>query len=410
MRHGTRHPHQAAGERAGGESAAAPELAGGRVDARLMASTESRGAEARAKIDLRFGSNAVRLSAGLWAVAGLVCLTFFVLAPGLWEHLEEFHPGADYRIAYDLSNDYWLWARYARWAVARDKALVIGDSVVWGQYVKSDQTLSHCLAEAVGDPQFANLGLDGAHPAALAGLLRYYGGDIANARVVLHCNLLWTASKKHDLRGEKEFRFNHPSLVPQFVPGIPCYTEPYSRRVGIAIERLAPFFGWTNHLRVAYLASSDLPTWTMEHPVADPVAALRPGLPPPDDALRHEPVPWTARGITRQDFAWVDLDTSLQWQCFRDALRTLRTRGNKVFVLVGPFNEHMLNEGSLAAYRARKEAVGAWLRENNVPCLVPDPLPSDLCADASHPLAEGYRLLARRLAGDAAFVRFAAGR
>jgi len=368
---------------------------------------QTQGARPGGGLDVRFGASALRLTGRQWAVAGLLVLAYVVFTPNLWERVENFHPPADYRIPYDLSNDYWLFSRYARRAASRGETLVVGDSVVWGQYVKRGETLSHFLGERAGETRFANLGLDGAHPVALAGLLRYYGTDIAGARVLLHSNLLWTASKKHDLTSEKEFRFNHPALAPQFVPSIPCYTESGSRRLGIAIERQVPFFAWANHLRVAYFGQMDLPTWTMEHPTACPPAAIRPAVLMTDDPLRHEPISWTARGIEKQDFAWVDLETSLQWRFFRQAIEVLQARGNKVFVLVGPFNEHMLNAESLKTYTARKRAVAAWLEANQIPHAAPPPLPSDLYADASHPLAEGYRLLARQLWENPEFARFA---
>jgi lysophospholipase L1-like esterase len=356
-------------------------------------------------IDLRFGSSAVRLSAAQWLVAGAIVAAFMLLAPTLWEKAEPFAPGADYRLPYSLSSDYWLYSRYARaTAAASDRVLVIGDSVIWGQYVANDQTLSHYLSrEAGGGARLANLGLDGAHPVALAGLLQYYGGDIAGRRVLLHCNLLWTASKKHDLQEKKEFRFNHPALVPQFVPEIPCYAETFSRRLSIAIDRRAPFSAWANHLRVAYLGQADLAAWTLQHPYENPVEALWPDLPRNDDRPQHDAAPWTERGIQRQSFAWVDLDGSLQWRCFRRTVEILRERGNQVFVLIGPFNEHMLEDANRAVYAERKRTVEAWLRENGVPCLAPDALPSHLYADASHPLSDGYALLARRLVEDKSF-------
>jgi hypothetical protein len=100
-------------------------------------------------------------------------------------------------------------------------------------------------------------------------------------------------------------------------------------------------------------------------------------------------------------FEWVDLDTSLQWNAFRRVLRTLRERGNDVFVILDPFNEHIVAEESQAPYRKLRDGVTAWLKENNIPHLVPDALPSLLYADASHPLTEGYALLAKRtLASD----------
>ena len=357
-------------------------------------------------IDLRFGSNAVRLSAAMWLVAGALFAAFTLFTPTLWEKAEPFSPGPDYRIPYALSSDYWHYRRYASEAAAADKTLVIGDSVIWGQYVAADQTLSHYLSRAAGGQKFANLGLDGAHPVALAGLMEYYGGDIAGRRVLLHCNLLWTASKKHDLQERKEFRFNHPSLVPQFTPEIPCYTENLSRRLSIVIERRSAFSAWANHLRVAYLDQMDLAAWTMQHPYDNPVAALWPRQLPTDSPPQHDAAPWTERGIQRQSFAWVDLEGSLQWQSFRRTVEILRERGNQVFVLIGPFNEHMLEDANRPVYADRQRAVEAWLRERGIPCLAPEPLPSHLYADASHPLSEGYALLARRLMEDTAFAKW----
>jgi hypothetical protein len=385
-----------------------------------QATSEVRGKEHHGVgIDLRLGSNAVRLSTAMWLIAGAIFVAFMLLAPTLWEKAEPFSPGPDYRIPYSLSSDYWLYSRYARIAAAAsDRILVIGDSVIWGQYVASGQTLSHYLNQETGGERFANLGLDGTHPAALAGLVEYYGGNIAGRRVLLHCNLLWTASKKHDLQERKEFRFNHPTLVPQFTPEIPCYAENLSRRLSIAIERRSPFSAWTNHLRVAYLGQTDLAAWTMQHPYENPVEALWPksegvrslngvGLQtpsPPDDRPQHDAAPWTERGIERQSLPWVDLDGSLQWRCFRRTVEILRERGNQVFVLVGPFNEHMLEEANLAVYAERKRGAETWLRENGVPCFAPETLPSNLYADASHPLSDGYALLARRLMEDKSFA------
>ena len=75
----------------------------------------------------------------------------------------------------------------------------------------------------------------------------------------------------------------------------------------------------------------------------------------------------------------------------------LRDRGNDVLVIVTPFNEHMIADQSLAGYPAIRSGVAAWLSEKCVPYVAPDKLPSELYADASHPLTAGYELLARHL-------------
>jgi len=84
----------------------------------------------------------------------------------------------------------------------------------------------------------------------------------------------------------------------------------------------------------------------------------------------------------------------------------LRERGNQVFVVVGPFNEHMLTEAGQRGYARQKHQVAEWLAEEGVSHCVPPPLASELYADASHPTAAGYAQLARLLAEQPAFTDF----
>jgi hypothetical protein len=342
-------------------------------------------------------SNAIRLTGRQWIGLGLFMAAVYLIVPAVWPRVEKFELEPDYRIPYDLSADYWLYQRHARVAAARYETLVVGDSVVWGQYVTRDQTLTHYLNLQAGGERFANLGLDGSHPAALAGLLEHYGAALSGKNVILHCNPLWMSSSKHDLRGEEEFRFNHAALVPQFSPRIPCYREDTSDRLKIVIERNVPFESWTNHLQHAYFEHNSIPAWMLDHPYENPLAAVTLAVPPSDNQLRHEPISWTEKGIRKQEFAWVGLDGSFQWRMFRRAVEILQARGNRVFVILGPFNEHMLTESSLGRYKTLVGGIEAWLREKKVPCVVPEVLPTEQYADASHPLREGYALLARRL-------------
>ncbi len=362
-----------------------------------------------------FASNEVRLSPRQWLVVLLILSLLFYLTPVLWERIEPLELEPDYRTPYRLGNDYWVYNRYCRRVCSQDQTLVVGDSVIWGHYVGKQQTLPHYLNELAGREQFANLGVDGTHPAAMLGLVKYYGRDISQKNVILHCNLLWTGDERRDLQNDEEQSFNHPRLVPQFFPRIPCYEESLSRKLGIVIARRVPLFGWANHLRIAYFEDepelrrwTDFPTWTIAHPYANPAGAVTLELPSPDEPPSPQPVaePWTDKGIVPRSFPWVELETSLQWRFFRQTVEILRARGNRVFVLVGPFNEHMLTPESLEIYKKRQHEVEARLQHNKVPYYVPPALPSHYYADASHPLAEGYRLLAERLLTDPAFIDF----
>ena len=344
-----------------------------------------------------FTSHGVRLNRTHWIIVGIFTIALYALTPWIWKRAEKFEIDRDYRMPFVLSNDYWQYERYAQVAAEKYDTVVLGDSVIWGQYVTREQTLTHYLNELAGSERFANLGLDGSHPMALAGLIEDYGGAIRGKNVILNCNALWMSSTKHDLNIKEEFRFNHPRLVPQFSPCIPCYKEDMSTRLGVEVERRIPFNAWTGHLQSAYFEQSDIPAWTLEHPYACPLGAVTMRVPPSDNQLRHEPIAWTERGVKKQDFPFVNLDDSLQWGAFRRAVAILQQRGNKVFVLVGPFNEHMLNEKSKDAYEKTKTGITAWLKANGVPHFVPATLPSETYADASHPLSDGYRQLAKEL-------------
>ncbi len=348
-------------------------------------------------------SNAVWLTLHQWIMVGLILVALLVTAPSLWKQIEPFDPGPDYRLPYALGSDYWLYARHSRAAGHREKIPVIGDSVIWGHYVRPDQTLSHYLNEAIGDERFANLGLDGAHPAALHGLIEHYSPGLSARPVVLQFNPLWLSSPKHDLQTTKEFHFNHPRLVPQFGGEIPCYRAPFSDRLGVVIERHVPFFRWTSHLRIACLQGMDLPAWTIENPYQNPLAALDASLPEPKNAAAEQGASWLEGGGQKRSMAWVNLETSLQWRSFRDTVQQLQARGNPVFVLVGPFNEHMLTPENTATLDVVKAEIDRWLTESRIPHLMATPLPSALYADSSHPLAQGYALLAQQLASTPAF-------
>lgn len=339
----------------------------------------------------------LRLTLKQWSGVLIFGLVVLLAAPRIWKAVEPLEAGPAYRIPYELSNDYWLWSRWAEKAVETHDTLLIGDSVIWGQYVKPGEALSDHLNALAGKTRFANLGLDGSHPAALAGLIEHYGGPLRNRNVILQCNPLWMSSPKHDLRETEEFKFNHAALVPQFSPWIPCYRDDIEARLGRVVDRSLPFRGWTGHLQSAYFENLSMPAWTKSHPTENPLRRVTLRLPPPGDTLLHSPISWVENGAKPQDMPWMALEESFQWACFRRALETLQAQGNRVLVVVGPFNEHMLKPASLERYAKLRDGIGAWLRERNLPVVVPPALPSETYGDASHPLSPGYELLARQL-------------
>ena len=372
-----------------------------------------------ARGDDQFVANGLRLSVREWLLVGGITLAVILFSPPAWKAVEPFEPEQDYRIPKALKTDYWLFDRWARASASRADILVVGDSVIWGEYVSPGGTLTHHLNRLAGEARFANLGLAGMHPAPLAGLVEHYGNALSGSDVILHCNLLWMSSPRHDLRDEKEFAFFHSDLVPQFFPRIPCYVKTDEERLAIVVRRNLRFSAWTGHLQIAYFTDPgdsevmNIPAWTLKHPYRNPFGEVAFRWPHANtayeihdvDGIRtirpptpsRESLSWTERGIERTGFDWVDLESSFQWRSFRRTAKLLKERSKSLFVVVGPFNEHMLTEEGLARYRTMKNRVEAWLNANGIEYLSPDPPPGGLYADASHPLSEGYARIARQL-------------
>lgn len=362
----------------------------------------------------------MRLNLRQWAAALLIVVGVLWMAPWIWKRCEKFETGPNYRIPYPLSKDYWLYQRRADKVVNQDKILLLGDSVVWGEYVAPDGTLSHFLNDQAGAAnQFVNLGINGLFPLAEEGLINYYGQSIGRERVLIHLNFLWLTSPKADLSIEKKQRFNHSRLTPQFSPRIPCYRADVNERLGAIVERNISFLQWVGHVQDAYFGQKSVPSWTLEddggsparhtNSYRNPLTEISFVVPPePKDdpqrgpkSARHRA--WSAEGQGSTSFEWVSLEDSLQWRAFQRIVEELRRRGNSVFVVIGPFNEHMLTQENGAIYRKLRTDVGRWLEHIQVPCSMPDALPSELYADSSHPLTQGYQLLAQRLFADPQF-------
>jgi len=346
-----------------------------------------------------FSSNAERLSMVEWAGLLLALTVLGALTGLVWTRIEAFELTPNYRIPYESSEDYWLYSKYCEEADGPNKSFVIGDSFVWGQYVKEGETLAAFLNQQAGSDRFVNAGLDGTHPLALEGLIKHYCGGLRDRRIVLHLNLLWVSSPQADLQSERGTRFNHPRLVPQFTPAIPGYRATVSDRLGIVLARYVPVLDWSRHLRIAYFSNTDLPRWTLDNPYRNPLRQITLNLPDSGDDPHPEAEAWFAEGAAQQTPPWVNLETSLQWQAFKRLVDILGTRGNELFVLVGPLNEHMLEPSNAVIYREVLAQAESWLTKRGLPYYVPPVLPSNLYADMSHPFGEGYALLAQDLWG-----------
>jgi hypothetical protein len=367
-----------------------------------------------------FGVNEMRLNLRLWIATVGVVVFLWAAVPVVWKRIEPLETRLDYRIPFALSRDYWLYARRLERARDRQAVFLVGDSVVWGEYVLPDGTLSHFLDRESGvTNRFLNAGVNGMFPLALEGLVAHYGQSIGKRKVLLPCNLLWMTSPKADLSTDKEEAFNHSRLVPQFSPRIPCYRADASERLAALLERQAGFLQWVGHLENVYFGQKSIPSWTLADDGGEPptypnlnrcpIGQIHLQVPSPfgpdpergPTSNRHHA--WSQSSARLVEFEWVQAGASLQWQAFQRTVNTLRARGAEVLVILGPFNESMLAPDNKPAYLKLRDTIATWLKSEGVPHVVPDPLPSDHYADASHPLTDGYALLAKRLWADATF-------
>ncbi|MCX7043859.1 MAG: hypothetical protein NTX50_00035 [Candidatus Sumerlaeota bacterium] len=369
-----------------------------------------------------FGANEERLSARQWLIVGVIVLFVVLLTPWLWQRIERFETGPDYRLPYQLSEDYWLYNRMLRQTATQDRIILLGDSVVWGEYVLPDGALSHFLNRETGEAdRFVNAGVNGFFPLAMEGLIRCYGQALRNRKVVVLCNVLWMTSPKTDFSSDKVERINHTRLVPQFSPRFPAYRANADQRMGAIVERNVGFMGWVGHLQCAYFEQLSIPNWTLEDDGGDPprypnawknpLAQITLTIPSEakkdpkrgPNSLRHKPWYEDIKGAI--NFEWVELDASLQWGAFRRLIGILNERGNDVMVVLGPFNEHIIAEENRPEYRKLCDGIKTWLTQNQIQYVAPETLPSALYADASHPLTEGYALLAKNLLAAPVFAR-----
>jgi hypothetical protein len=178
---------------------------------------------------------------------------------------------------------------------------------------------------------------------------------------------------------------------------------------------------WINHLQTAYFEEKSIPRWTLQDDGAEPprypnsyknpLAQITLALPAisKDDAgrgpqgARHKA--WVSSGKGVQ-FEWVQPETSIQWAAFRRLVELLRSRDNNIVVVLGPFNEHMIAPESKPPYQKICSAIKDWLAEQKIPYANPEPLPAELYADASHPLTDGYDLLAKSLFRNEVFQKW----
>ncbi|HLY76067.1 MAG TPA: hypothetical protein VKU80_18255, partial [Planctomycetota bacterium] len=337
----------------------------------------------------------LRLSGREWLAVLTATMGLLALVPALGIRNKAVFLEPDYRMPYSLSHRYRLYQQFTTLASRQYPALLLGDSVIWGQCAPRDRTLSHYLNEEIGSERVANAGLDAMHPIALEGLLEYHAPAIHRKLVFLQFNPFWLMLQGEPSDPGEEALRNRPNLVPRLAAPRLAAAARVLEASWTRISRMRPWSSWIEGTLDSQL---DFLAWSLSHPYESPLGVLRSPLPPPEDDYAPRLRPWNwGPGNRSIDGCWPDPVQDRQWQAFERILDRLESRGNRVLVIVGPINEHMLTAAGRRSYRRFTGEVASRLRSRGADYYQPPVLTSESYADICHPLAQGYREFARLL-------------
>jgi len=330
---------------------------------------------------------AINLSLREWLVVLLLVTALAAVMPRIPFRPRTPEVDRDYRMPYALSSRYDLYRRFTNLSAAQYPTILVGDSVVWGQTSHRDETLAHHLNELTKQRRYINAGLDGMHPIALAQLLEHHAPAIQKKDVILQFNPLWLMVTSPDQKLPENPLLNRPGLVPRLAVGA---NGTIQQRLEAAVARLfhgLPLERWEDQLAEARM---DFLAWSLDHPYESPLKAISSGLPPSEDSYTVRMLPWSGTEKAKLDARWPDLEKHGQWQAFERVIELLQARQNRVLVLLGPMNEHMMSAPMRDGYVALKRRIQEKVEARNI-------LQSNRYTDICHPLGAGYEELAREL-------------
>ena len=329
----------------------------------------------------------------LAVTAAVVLALALAVLPYCWQKCSRIEVPPGFRLAEDLRDDYYGYRMVADAVCRKYPSVFIGDSVIWGKYVDNGNTLPELVNRESGKDGIGNLAVDGLHPVAMETLIRDCGGGIRGKQVYLYWNPLWMNTPLYDLSGTDEFSINHPRLLPQFDRSFKSYRAGFGDRWSAFLEQKVPFAAWMRHFRAAYCANRDVKKVIA---AGDKFAHYDPAERRP---LVNGKATWEQNGIKKQNWPWVGIGNSRQYAALRHVIALLQERGNRVTAVLGTVNPHMQTPESLERYHKLRAEVKADLKNSGVKFIELPELASGEYADASHPLAAGYRKLARHMAG-----------
>jgi hypothetical protein len=192
-------------------------------------------------------------------------------------------------------------------------------------------------------------------------------------------------------------------LLPQIYHKIPAYSPAAEDRLSFMIRRETPFLMWIDHIRMTRFRDKNFYRWTMDHPhenIIEYFSMIPREFTPPDPIVPDRMKP--------QDTGWVIPEKSIQWKNVLDTIALLKKKNNRVAALITPFNEYMLTEKSLESYKKIVISIIRELHSEGMPVFAPGLTGRENYADSSHPLEQGYAIIADELILDPEFASFVA--
>lgn len=334
-------------------------------------------------------------------ITAILALVLFIAAPFAIRFIDEDDFASNYRIPYPMGEDYYLFSHYSKAVADSDKIPFFGDSVIWGHYAKKDKTLTSWLNQLQGEEKFANMGIDGIHPAALYGLVKKYSGNFKNRDIIVGINLLWMSSPRHDLSGEINNEINHKKLLPQLHRTIPAYGAGIEERISSFINREFTFFAWVNHIKMTRFADFSFYRWTIDNPDKSILTFFG-----EKETIYRVPEHMRQHGLPLQNISWVKPEDSIQWDYVKKTINLLKSRNNRVIAYITPYNIHTLTPESRKKYIEISEIIIEELDTADVFPIAGVTPEKTYFADASHTGEDGYKILAEDLLKNSLFNSF----
>lgn len=354
-------------------------------------------------------SNEMILSLREWIITLILFAVLSTVIYYGWNKWEKYNPGPDHRETCwaEKQSDYWAYNRWIRYARNHYKLMLIGDSVIWGQEVRCDQTITHYINEYYGREIIANLGNDGLFMAGIDGIVKYYGDNLSNANVLLQLSPLWMSNIKRDLRGKEKYQYHHPRLLPLFNSRINYYHD-FNTRLGYFVEHYFRLSTFVRHLMANYYDNKSISGWMMDNPYSNPFAAITFQAAPVMAESQGEGISWEEKKMKLSNDSFLNPSESVQWGFFTDAIKRLQKKNSKVFVMIGPFNQFMFTPESRGRLFTMVNEIKKDLDKMGVPYFdtFRIGLESKMFGDSCHLLKEGHMLIGKKINEDPRFQQW----